>query len=63
MALKKVEEAERKINTKAGKTDQHEAGVLEKLLRIDRKLATVMAMDMLTAGIDTVLIVRIFSNN
>lgn len=31
-----------------------EASVLEKLLKIDRHVAVVMAMDMLLAGIDTV---------
>lgn len=31
-----------------------EKSVLEKLLKIDKKIATVMAMDMLMAGVDTV---------
>lgn len=33
---------------------ENEKSVLEKLLRIDRKIAKVMAMDMLMAGVDTV---------
>lgn len=33
---------------------QREAGVLEKLLKIDKNVAVVMATDMLTAGVDTV---------
>ncbi|XP_037952274.1 cytochrome P450 CYP12A2-like [Teleopsis dalmanni] len=32
---------------------EHEKSVLEKLLRIDKKIAMVMAMDMLLAGVDT----------
>nr|ARG41838.1 cytochrome P450 CYP12A18 [Bactrocera dorsalis] len=32
---------------------EQEQSVLEKLLRIDKKIATVMAMDMLMAGVDT----------
>lgn len=33
---------------------EHEKSVLEKLLKIDKKIATVIAMDMLMAGVDTV---------
>ncbi|XP_023033142.1 cytochrome P450 CYP12A2 [Drosophila willistoni] len=32
---------------------EHEKSVLEKLIKIDKKVATVMAMDMLMAGVDT----------
>lgn len=49
MAIKKIEEQNKnsiKLN--------HEMGVLEKLLKIDRNGAIVMASDMLMAGIDTV---------
>lgn len=35
-------------------TDLHDRSVLEKLLRIDKQTAQVMALDMLTAGVDTV---------
>lgn len=33
---------------------EHEKSVLEKLIKIDKKIAIVMAMDMLMAGVDTV---------
>jgi len=33
---------------------ENEQSVLEKLLKVNRKVATVMAMDMLMAGVDTV---------
>jgi len=33
---------------------ENEQSVLEKLLKVDKKVATVMAMDMLMAGVDTV---------
>lgn len=44
-----VEELERKKQNA-----DREASVLEKLLKIDKEAAIVMAMDMLLAGIDTV---------
>lgn len=34
--------------------DNHEQGVLEKLLKVDKDVARVMATDMLLAGVDTV---------
>ncbi|KAH8307549.1 hypothetical protein KR044_001692, partial [Drosophila immigrans] len=34
-------------------TPENEKSVLEKLLKIDKKVATIMAMDMLMAGVDT----------
>lgn len=34
--------------------DLHEGSILEKLLSIDEQTAYVMALDMLTAGVDTV---------
>lgn len=33
---------------------EHEKSVLEKLIKIDKRIAIVMAMDMLMAGVDTV---------
>lgn len=39
---------------KQGPTEDHEMGVLEKLLQIDRRVALVMCYDMLIAGVDTV---------
>lgn len=34
--------------------DAREQSVLEKLLKIDRRVAIIMALDMLMAGVDTV---------
>ena len=39
---------------------ENEKSVLEKLLKIDKKLAKVMAMDMLMAGVDTVDFLKFF---
>lgn len=36
--------------------DESEKSILEKLLRIDKKIATVMAMDLLLGGVDTVIL-------
>lgn len=38
------------------KDENSEESVLQKLLKIDKKLAIVMALDMLMAGVDTVII-------
>lgn len=38
----------------ASDTEVQERSILEKLLRIDEQTARVMALDMLTAGVDTV---------
>lgn len=54
VSFKKIEEAKQRIQTNPEPTTEQEASVLEKLLKIDPKLAAVMAMDMLSAGIDTV---------
>ncbi|XP_026464272.1 cytochrome P450 CYP12A2-like [Ctenocephalides felis] len=54
VSLKKVDAAiERMINTSQDSKSEHEASVLEKLLKIDRNVAIIMAMDMLLAGVDT----------
>lgn len=44
------------LNSRQGSREnsQREAGVLEKLLKIDKNVAIVMATDMLVAGVDTV---------
>lgn len=34
----------------------HEESVLEKLIKIDKRVAIIMALDMLMAGVDTVRI-------
>uniref|UniRef100_A0A0A1XC16 Probable cytochrome P450 12e1, mitochondrial n=1 Tax=Zeugodacus cucurbitae TaxID=28588 RepID=A0A0A1XC16_ZEUCU len=49
-ALKQIEmDSEGKFTSEVGK----EKSVLEKLLRIDRRIAAVMALDMMMAGVDT----------
>ncbi|XP_039964687.1 cytochrome P450 CYP12A2-like isoform X2 [Bactrocera tryoni] len=49
-ALKRIDsDSEGKFTSEVGK----EKSVLEKLLKIDRKIAVVMAMDMMMAGVDT----------
>ncbi|KAM7361974.1 uncharacterized protein ACRADG_012838 [Cochliomyia hominivorax] len=49
-AIKRIEQEEEK---RENEKPEHEKSVLEKLIKIDKKIATVMAMDMLTAGVDT----------
>lgn len=49
-ALEKLEN-----KTKDGTSETGEMSVLEKLLKIDRNLAIMMALDMLMAGVDTVI--------
>ncbi|XP_037824421.1 cytochrome P450 CYP12A2-like [Lucilia sericata] len=49
-AIKRLEQE--KLNGAAEKPE-HEKSVLEKLIKIDKKIATVMAMDLLMAGVDT----------
>jgi cytochrome P450 family 12 len=44
-AMKKLEETK--------PSDDHEAGVLEKLMKIDKHVAFVMVLDSLIAGVDT----------
>ncbi|XP_026464275.1 probable cytochrome P450 12a5, mitochondrial [Ctenocephalides felis] len=53
ISAKKVDEAVERIKSNPNPKSDSEAGVLEKLLKIDRKMAVVMAMDMLLAGVDT----------
>lgn len=50
-----IEEAKKRIESKEN-TSNGEPSVLEKLLKIDSKVATVMALDMLLAGVDTVIL-------
>lgn len=56
IALKKVDEAIERLNNNPNSKADTEASVLEKLLKIDRNVAVVMAIDMLLAGVDTVKI-------
>ncbi|XP_034487482.1 probable cytochrome P450 12a5, mitochondrial [Drosophila innubila] len=48
-----VNEALERLEREPTKKPEHEQSVLEKLLKIDKKVAIVMAMDMLVAGVDT----------
>lgn len=50
-ALQRIEEDQR---NGVPEKPENEKSVLEKLAKIDKKIATVMAMDMLMAGVDTV---------
>lgn len=54
IASKHIERAKTKYETMGNSTDLHDRSVLEKLLRIDKQTAQVMALDMLMAGVDTV---------
>ncbi|XP_055921318.1 uncharacterized protein LOC129952612 [Eupeodes corollae] len=52
--MKHVNEALERIESeKSSSNDNDEKSVLEKLLKVDRKVAIVMAIDMLMAGVDT----------
>lgn len=53
VVLKNIDAATVRLQ-KQGPTEDHEMGVLEKLLQIDRRVALVMCYDMLIAGVDTV---------
>ncbi|GAB1867131.1 Probable cytochrome P450 49a1 [Camponotus japonicus] len=54
IASKHIEQAEAKLReTTVDDTNLHDRSILEKLLRLDKQMARVMALDMLTAGIDT----------
>ncbi|XP_065371246.1 cytochrome P450 CYP12A2-like [Calliphora vicina] len=48
-----IERLEQERQNGAQEKAEHEKSVLEKLLKIDNKIATVMAMDMFMAGVDT----------
>lgn len=49
VAIQRIEREE-----KAGETTGREPSILEKLLKVDRQVAIVMALDSLMAGVDTV---------
>lgn len=49
-----VDAAIERLNNNSSKASDHEESVLEKLLKIDRHAAIIMASDMLLAGVDTV---------
>ncbi|KAH8417845.1 hypothetical protein KR222_007037, partial [Zaprionus bogoriensis] len=48
-----VNDALERLEREPSNKPEHEQSVLEKLLKIDKKVAMVMAMDMLMAGVDT----------
>ncbi|XP_012222030.1 probable cytochrome P450 12a5, mitochondrial isoform X2 [Linepithema humile] len=50
---KHIERAETKLRETTDGTDLQDHSVLEKLLRIDKQTAHIMALDMLTGGVDT----------
>lgn len=52
--MKYVDRAVVRLDTKGKLGDESDRSVLEKLLMIDRRVAIVMAFDMLLAGVDTV---------
>lgn len=49
-----IERLEKESESGKPEKPEHEKSVLEKLIKIDKKIASVMAMDMLMAGVDTV---------
>lgn len=49
VAIQRIEREE-----KSGETTGREPSILEKLLKVDRQVAIVMALDSLMAGVDTV---------
>lgn len=53
--MKYIDEAITRIESQENtRKDDSQIGVLEKLYKIDRNVAIVMALDMLMAGVDTV---------
>lgn len=52
-SIRYIDQAKQRMKQQAPK-EYDEMSVLEKLIKIDKKIAVVMAMDMLFAGIDTV---------
>lgn len=51
--MKKIDEATEKLKDKPI-DDNSEEGVFEKLVKVDKNTAMVMAYDMIMAGVDTV---------
>jgi len=54
ISSKHINRAKTKFREEANKANPREICVLEKLLDIDEQTANVMALDMITAGVDTV---------
>ncbi|XP_072761568.1 probable cytochrome P450 12a5, mitochondrial isoform X2 [Anoplolepis gracilipes] len=53
IAIKHIDKAELKLDETTDDTNLHNRSILQKLLRLDKQMARVMALDMLTAGVDT----------
>ncbi|KAL6431239.1 hypothetical protein ACFW04_007137 [Cataglyphis niger] len=54
IAIKHIDQAKMKLDdTTDNDANSHNRSILQKLLRLDKQMAHVMALDMLTAGIDT----------
>lgn len=49
-----MEDAIQRIESQKDTKPVDKQGVLEKLLKVDKTIATVMSMDMLAVGVDTV---------
>lgn len=57
IAIKYVDQVKMKLDeTTNNDANSHNRSILQKLLRLDKQIARVMALDMLTAGIDSVSI-------
>lgn len=54
--MKNIDAAEEDLKKNPVKRNEKEMSVLEKLLKINRSAAVVMASDMMAAGIDTVIV-------
>lgn len=54
LIMKYVDQAVVRLDNSSGNADAQDCSILEKLLKIDRRIAIVMAFDMLLAGVDTV---------
>lgn len=54
ITLSFVEDAIQRIESQKDTKPVDKQGVLEKLLKVDKTIATVMSMDMLAVGVDTV---------
>lgn len=54
--MKNIDAAEEDLKKNPVQRSEKEMSVLEKLLKINRSVAVVMASDMMAAGIDTVML-------
>lgn len=53
-----IDKSVKELSNKQEEVFDHEQSVLQKLLKIDRQTAIIMASDMLLAGVDTVRKIR-----